>query len=164
MKATNVLLSILLVASTAACGAEEGERRSEKAYWDEGPPPVLRFEGEEVYWKGDWVTDGPVTYFDKTGRVTARGHFKLGKEDGDWTMEEGNTIGQGRFQEGRREGRWEYRYASDQLQEEGSYRAGQRDGEWRTYYSNGALETITQYENGQIVGEVQRFDYEGNRL
>ena len=129
-KWTTLLIGLMLAGTIFACGPKDGERKPEVAYWDTGPPPVLRFEGEKVFWKGEWVNDGPVTYYDKTGRVIGKGSFKLGLEDGPWTLEEGGHIAEGHFRAGHRDGPWVYRYASDQIQEEGSYRAGKRHGEW----------------------------------
>jgi len=131
------------------------------AYWEKGPPPIVRMQGEEVYWKGAWVQDGPVTFFGKRGEIEGKGSYRLGLEEGEWTLMENGIRATGSFVAGKREGPWVYAYPSGRPQETGSYLAGKRDGEWRTYYTNGDLKTLTVYQDGKVQGPVQRWDSNG---
>ncbi|MEZ6004601.1 MAG: hypothetical protein R3F17_05525 [Planctomycetota bacterium] len=155
-------LVAVALACLFGCKPDEGSRRPHKAFHDGGDPPMVRYEGEEVFWQGEWLADGPVTYFDRTGRVTGKGQFKLGKEEGPWSLlEEGGYLAEGEFKEGKREGQWMYRYSSGKIQEEGSYTAGKRVGEWRTYYSNGNLRSVTQYVDGEAQPGAETYDADG---
>ncbi|MBL4771131.1 MAG: hypothetical protein JKY61_08320 [Planctomycetes bacterium] len=157
-----ILLSALL-GLCLACGPDQGERRQEEAFWDKGPPPILRFKGEKVYWGDEWVNDGSAIYYDEMGRVVGQGRFDMGQEVGDWTLEEKGFVGRGSFSTGKRHGKWVYAYPSGKTQEEGRYNLGKREGEWRGFYSNGALKTIRVYVDGQLKGQPETWDVEGHR-
>ena len=159
----SLALPTLLCLLAASCNPPEGERRPLVAYHLGPSPAPKRVEGEEVFFDGNWVKDGPVTFYDKAGNVTHRGDYALGLESGQWTeMGADGITGTGSYREGERHGRWEYRYASDQVQSEGSYDMGRRTGLWTTYYSDGSKESEKPYVGGQLEGTVKVYDPLGN--
>jgi antitoxin component YwqK of YwqJK toxin-antitoxin module len=135
----------------------------EEAFWDKGPPPILRFRGEKVYWDGEWVNDGLGTFYDEMGRVVAEGSFKLGKESGPWALDENGFRAEGSFVDGQRHGEWSYKYPSGKVQESGVYNMGKREGEWRGFYSNGSLKILRVYVDGVLKGSPETWDVEGHR-
>ncbi len=131
--------------------------------WDKGPPPIPSFRGEKVFWDGEWINDGPAIYYDEMGREIGKGHFEMGQESGQWTLEENGYVGRGSFQAGKRDGNWTYSYPSGKVQEEGRYAAGKREGEWTSYYSNGAKQATRVYVDGKLKGEPETWDINGRR-
>ncbi len=145
-----------------SCNPDQGERKQEEAYWDKGPPPILRFRGEKIFWDGEWINDGKAVFYDEMGRVVGEGSFEMGKEAGDWMLEQGGHVGRGRFSDGERDGLWTYSYPSGMTQEEGRYDMGKRVGEWRENYSNGKKRAIRVYVDGKLKGEPETWDVDGH--
>ncbi len=159
----SVLLLLMVVGLFFSCGPDQGERKQEEAFWDKGPPPILRFRGEKVYWEGGWINDGNATFYDETGRVVGEGSFDMGLETGDWMLEQDGYVGRGGFSKGKRHGDWAYQYPSGKTQEEGRYDMDKRIGEWREYYSNGTLRAIRVYVDGKLKGQPETWDVDGHR-
>jgi antitoxin component YwqK of YwqJK toxin-antitoxin module len=146
-----------------ACGPDPGERKQVEAFWDKGPPPILRFRGEKVFWDGDWVNDGPASFYDELGRLVGEGRFDLGQETGEWTLERNGFTELGSFVSGKRHGDWTYKYPSGKSQEKGRYNMDKREGEWRSFYSNGDLKSIRVYVEGKLKGVPETWDADGHR-
>ena len=161
---THALAASLCLVLFAACGPADGTRRPQTAYYETGTPRQLRFEGEEVYWQGEWRKDGEAIFYDENGKVIGQGSYELGKEGGPWVLIENGSRGEGEFKEGQRSGSWEYSFPSGKTEEEGTYMEGKRHGEWTRYYSNGVIKSITTYDKGEAQGTPKHFDKNGERL
>ncbi len=159
-----LLLLFFLFGAFFACSPPDGTRRPQIAYHESGPPPLMSYEGEEVFWEGDWRKDGEATFYDDTGHVTGQGQYDLGLETGAWILINNGRRGEGSFSEGQRSGPWIYSYPSGKTEESGSYVDGKRHGEWQMFYTNGAKKSTTTYEQGEKVGPVISWDKDGGRL
>lgn len=157
------LLLMMVAGLCTSCGPDQGERKQDEAFHDKGPPPILSFRGEKIYWDGEWINDGSAVFFDEMGRVVGEGSFDMGEESGDWMLEQDGFVGRGPFSKGKRHGEWTYAYTSGKTQEEGRYDMGKRIGEWYEYYSNGNQRAIRVYVDGKLKGEPETWDVNGNR-
>lgn len=156
--------ALLVALLLPACSPPEGERRPLKVHYEGPQPAPVRVEGEEVFFGGNWVKDGPTVFYDKSGNVTHRGDYKLGFEDGPWTeLGPDGTTGTGPYDNGERHGEWSYHYASGELQSTGRYHRGKRTGKWLRYYSDGSLEAEMPYKDGLLEGVVLVYDETGTK-
>ena len=152
------LLGLLL----ASCSPPDGERRPLEAFHEGPEPQTLRVKGEEVFYQGSWVKDGPVIFYDRDGKATHEGSYALGLESGPWSERgEDGILGTGNYVKGSRHGEWEYRYASGELQSSGRYDNGKRVGQWKRWYIDGTLEAELPYKDGSLEGVVKVWDPEG---
>ncbi len=155
-------LVLLGALSLAACSPPEGDRRPLLAHYEGPSPAPIRVKGEEVFFEGKWVKDGPTIFYDKSGNVTHTGDYNLGLEAGPWTeLGPDGTTGTGNYKDGERHGDWKYHYASGELQSTGTYHHGNRVGTWTRYYSDGSLEATMPYHNGMLQGIVLVYDETG---
>ena len=144
----------------AACGPAEGSRRPVEDHWPDGNS---KCKGEEVLLDGDWVFDGPVTFYREDGlSLQAEGHYEDGLESGRWVEHlADDSRAEGEYRAGLRHGTWTYWHSSGVKQEEGEYVEGKREGLWTWWYSDGQRRSEAQYVAGEFEGPRTDWDAEG---
>ena len=164
--------STLLVFSCAP-GLNEGQERPLIQHWQVGSllpstdrsphaGPPIRCQGREVVLQGEWVKDGPFTFFDEQGKEAARGSYVAGLEEGFWTqVEPSGVLARGNFLAGRRDGPWSYTHPNGSPQEQGAYSKGKRIGRWTRWYADGTLAAEVGYQAGKRQGTCTYYTEEG---
>ena len=106
---------------------------------------------------------GLVEFNYDSGKLRAKGGFKLGKEECYWEdyNEKGSPFSKGYYMNGRPHGEFKFYHENGILEEEGKFILGVKEGNWNTYLDNGKLKRQGKWKQGKTVGLFQFFNIDG---
>ncbi|MBI39078.1 MAG: hypothetical protein CMF59_05730 [Leptospiraceae bacterium] len=113
----------------------------------------------------DGQRQGNWTYYHSNGKKQAEGIYEDGRMHGNWTMyhSNGNKEAEGPYEKNHKEGHWVVYDTKGQKTGEGNYSAGYKHGTWTEYYPGGSI-----FFKGEYVRDIAHgkwtYYYKGGQL
>ncbi len=118
-----------------------------------------------ILYKGHFnnnIPEGEFTYYDSTGKVTAKVIFsEKGTNAYTKMFQRGFKVSEGLYINEKKDGLWKYFNADSIVIAEENYVKGVPHGSWKTYYAKGSLLEELTYLNGKKEGNWIQYFYDG---
>ncbi len=161
MKKLILILSLILLSSTAFCQNKTDKKGLKQGKW------IEYFDNEKVRLQGQFTDGFPVgefIYFDENGLKKAKNIFSSNGQQSECEMydENGNVVAKGLFVNKKKHGVWYYFNTAGEKMLTETYKYGVLDGPYTLYYEHEMPRFFGVYKDGVMVGKWTTYDPEGN--